>query len=60
MSLVFQFEEIAPRELRPEVYERLRAPAERANILRLELLQRQGGVYVDTDFEALRSAGAIA
>jgi mannosyltransferase OCH1-like enzyme len=40
---------------RAEVYERLRAPAERANILRLELLSRFGGVYVDTDFESLRS-----
>jgi mannosyltransferase OCH1-like enzyme len=40
---------------RGEVYERLRAPAERANILRLELLQRHGGVYVDTDFECRRS-----
>ena len=48
-------EDNLPEELRPEVYERLRAPAERANILRLELLDRQGGVYVDTDFEALRS-----
>jgi mannosyltransferase OCH1-like enzyme len=44
-----------PEGLRPEVYERLRAPAERANLLRLELLSRQGGVYVDTDFECLRS-----
>jgi hypothetical protein len=40
---------------RPEVYEKLRAPAERANILRLELLWREGGVYVDTDFECRRS-----
>jgi inositol phosphorylceramide mannosyltransferase catalytic subunit len=40
---------------RTEVYERLRAPAERANILRLELLSRDGGVYVDADFECLRS-----
>jgi len=40
---------------RPEAYDRLRAPAERANLLRLELLSRTGGVYVDTDFECLRS-----
>jgi inositol phosphorylceramide mannosyltransferase catalytic subunit len=40
---------------RPEAYERLRAPAERSDILRLELLWRFGGVYVDTDFECLRS-----
>jgi mannosyltransferase OCH1-like enzyme len=39
---------------RSEVYERLRLPAERADILRLELLWRFGGVYVDTDFECLR------
>jgi mannosyltransferase OCH1-like enzyme len=48
-------EDNLPEGLRPEVYERLRAPAERANLLRLELLSRQGGVYVDTDFECLRS-----
>jgi hypothetical protein len=40
---------------RPEAAERLRAPAERADILRLEILWREGGVYVDTDFECLRS-----
>jgi len=40
---------------RREAAERLRAPAERADILRLELLWREGGVYVDTDFECLRS-----
>jgi mannosyltransferase OCH1-like enzyme len=40
---------------RPEAADRLRAPAERADILRLELLWREGGVYVDTDFECLRS-----
>ena len=40
---------------RPEVYERLRVPAERSDILRLEVLWRFGGVYVDTDFECLRS-----
>jgi inositol phosphorylceramide mannosyltransferase catalytic subunit len=39
---------------RPEVYERLRVPAERSDILRLELLWRVGGVYVDTDFECHR------
>jgi mannosyltransferase OCH1-like enzyme len=48
-------EDDLPPGLRPEVYERLRAPAERANLLRLELLSRQGGVYVDTDFECRRS-----
>jgi mannosyltransferase OCH1-like enzyme len=39
---------------RPEVLERLRPPVERADILRLELLYRYGGVYVDTDLECLR------
>ena len=49
-------EENLPSPLRrPEAAERLRAPAERADILRLELLWRFGGVYVDTDFECLRS-----
>ena len=41
-----------PAELRrPEARERLRMPAERSDILRLEILWREGGVYVDTDFE---------
>ena len=54
-ELRFWTEENFPGDLRrPEAAERLRAPAERANILRLELLWRTGGVYVDTDFECLR------
>jgi mannosyltransferase OCH1-like enzyme len=40
--------------IRPEVLERLRAPVERADILRLEILYRHGGLYVDTDLECLR------
>jgi mannosyltransferase OCH1-like enzyme len=40
---------------RKEVYELLRRPAERSDMLRLELLYRHGGVYVDTDFECRRS-----
>jgi mannosyltransferase OCH1-like enzyme len=40
--------------VRPEVLERLRAPTERADILRLDLLYRYGGIYVDTDLECLR------
>ena len=39
---------------RHEVYELLRRPAERADILRLELLHRLGGVYVDADMESLQ------
>ena len=49
-------EENLPTDLaRPEVYERLRKPAERSDIIRLEMLLRSGGLYVDTDFECLRS-----
>jgi hypothetical protein len=40
--------------VRPEILERLRAPVERADILRLEVLYRYGGVYVDGDLECLR------
>ena len=48
-------EESLPRDLtRPEVYERLRKPTERSDMIRLEILFRFGGVYVDTDFECLR------
>lgn len=36
------------------VYERDREPVERADILRLELLWRFGGVYLDLDMECLR------
>ena len=48
-------EESLPEDpIRPEVLERLRAPVEWADILRLEILNRHGGVYVDTDLECLR------
>lgn len=40
--------------IRPEILERLRTPVERSDILRLEILFRHGGVYVDTDLECLR------
>ena len=40
---------------RQEVYERLRQPAERSDMLIFEVLHREGGVYIDTDFECLRS-----
>jgi hypothetical protein len=39
---------------RPEAADRLRTPTERADILRLEVVWRYGGVYVDVDFECLR------
>ena len=48
-------EENLPTDLeRKEAYELLRQPAERADLIRLELLYREGGVYVDVDFECLR------
>lgn len=51
----FWTEDNLPGDLvRPEVYDLLRSPVERADILRFEVLNREGGVYVDTDFESLR------
>jgi inositol phosphorylceramide mannosyltransferase catalytic subunit len=47
-------ENLPPDFVRPEVYELLRQPAERSDMLIFELLFRFGGVYVDTDFECLR------
>lgn len=48
-------EETLPPDLeRREVYEVERSPAERADILRLELLARHGGVYLDTDLECVK------
>jgi len=44
-----------PRDLvRQEALETYRIPAERVDVLRYELLWRHGGLYVDTDIEALR------
>ena len=39
---------------RPEVYDRSRTVWERADLLRLEVVFRFGGVHVDADFECLR------
>jgi inositol phosphorylceramide mannosyltransferase catalytic subunit len=47
-------ENLPERLQRPEAYERLRSPVERADILRLEVVFRFGGVHVDVDFECLR------
>lgn len=48
-------EDNLPADLtRREIYETLRLPAERSDMLRLELLWRFGGVYLDTDLECLR------
>jgi inositol phosphorylceramide mannosyltransferase catalytic subunit len=49
-------EESLPRDpRRPEGLELLRNPAERSDILRWEILLTEGGVYLDADFECLRS-----
>lgn len=40
---------------RREVYETLRNPSERSDILRYELLDRYGGLYLDCDLECTRS-----
>jgi mannosyltransferase OCH1-like enzyme len=53
-KLRFWTEGSVPPGSRPEVHELLRQPAERADILRLEVLCRGGGVYVDADLECLR------
>lgn len=54
-EFVLWTEENLPEDpIRPEVLERLRAPVERADILRLEILYSHGGVYLDTDLECLR------
>jgi mannosyltransferase OCH1-like enzyme len=45
--------------IRREVLDRLRIPVERADILRLEVLYRYGGVYVDTDLECLRPLDGV-
>ena len=53
-------EENLPGDLRRvEIYELLRQPAERSDLLRLELLHRHGGIYVDADFECLRPFGSL-
>jgi inositol phosphorylceramide mannosyltransferase catalytic subunit len=45
---------LPPGLRRPEVYDISRTPWERADILRLEVVLRYGGVHVDADFECLR------
>lgn len=55
-ELMFWNEENLPTGLkRKEIYERLRSPVERSDLLRLEVVNRFGGIYMDTDFECLRS-----
>jgi mannosyltransferase OCH1-like enzyme len=54
-ELRFWTDDNLPADLRnPACYERDRVPAERSDLIRLELLLRFGGIYVDTDFECLR------
>lgn len=43
-----------------ECYRALEAPAARANLLRMALLAREGGVYLDTDTVTLRSFAELA
>ena len=40
-------------------FDRATSPAQKADIARLELLHRFGGVYLDTDMEAFRSIDAL-
>jgi mannosyltransferase OCH1-like enzyme len=46
--------EIEAMDVREEVKDRRRHPAERSDLLRYELLHRFGGVYIDTDMECLK------
>ena len=39
--------------------ERAKSPSEISNLMRYRILERHGGVYVDTDFECLRPLGSI-
>jgi len=52
-------EENLPEVTWTEVLDTRRVPAERANILRYELLLRFGGVYLDADLECLRPIDAL-
>jgi len=47
-------EDSLPPSQRPDLIEKAHGYAQRSNILRYELLCREGGVYVDTDCECLR------
>lgn len=54
-TMRFWTEESLPAGLRcTAIYERLRDPVERCDLLRLEAVWREGGVYVDCDFESLK------
>jgi mannosyltransferase OCH1-like enzyme len=54
-ELRFWTEETLPADLRCRaIYDRLRDPVERCDLMRLEAVWRDGGIYVDTDFECRR------
>ncbi len=48
-------DENRPRLTNESLFERATLPAQRADILRYEVVLRFGGVYLDTDFECLRN-----
>jgi inositol phosphorylceramide mannosyltransferase catalytic subunit len=53
-------EENLPRDLRNhEAYEQHRRPVERADIIRLEVLWKYGGVYLDADMECLKPIDSL-
>lgn len=55
-EFLFWTEENLPEDLdRIEIYEKLRSPVERSDLLRLEVVNKLGGIYIDTDFECIRS-----
>jgi inositol phosphorylceramide mannosyltransferase catalytic subunit len=55
-ELRFWTEDTLPDDLAcAAIYERLREPVERCDLMRLECLHRDGGVYVDCDFECRRA-----
>jgi len=47
-------DENRPRLINEDVFARATLPAQRADILRYEVVLRFGGVYLDTDFECLK------
>ena len=53
-------DENVPPNLRSEcIYRQTTSLAQKADILRYEILSRFGGVYIDTDFECLRDIGPL-
>jgi mannosyltransferase OCH1-like enzyme len=52
-------DERLPRLTHPDAFERARNYAERADVLRYDIMWQVGGVYIDTDFECLRAIDAL-